>query len=88
MLALTSATLLTGVLAGCGNTDSWVDPIAACGWSAQYADARNSSYTATEGAGALPLSWTRSVRGELGAAPHSAPTAAWRSTARPPAAAR
>lgn len=69
VLALTSTTLVTAVLAGCGNTDSWVDPIAARGWSAQYADARNSSYTATEGAGALSLTWSRSVKGELGAAP-------------------
>lgn len=69
ILALSSATLLTGVLAGCANTDSWVDPIAARGWSAQYADARNSSFTATDGAPDLSLTWTRSVKGELGAAP-------------------
>ncbi|MBU3750255.1 MAG: PQQ-like beta-propeller repeat protein [Mycobacterium sp.] len=56
------------VLGGCGNTDDWVDSIAARGWSAQYADAANSSYTATDGASALALAWTRSVKGELGAA--------------------
>jgi outer membrane protein assembly factor BamB len=68
VLALTSMMLLTGSLAGCGTTDSWVDPIAARGWSAQYADAENSSYSPTEGAAALTLSWSRSVKGELGAA--------------------
>ena len=65
--ALASTMLLTGTLAGCGNTDSWVDPIAARGWSAQYADAENSSYTPTAGAEALSLGWSRSVKGELGA---------------------
>lgn len=67
-LALASAMLLSGSLAGCGNTDSWVEPIAARGWSAQYADAQNSSYTATEGASTLAPGWSRSVKGELGAA--------------------
>ena len=68
-LALAVTMLLTGSLAGCGNTDSWVDPIAARGWPAQYADAENSSYSPTEGAPALALSWSRSVKGALGAAP-------------------
>jgi hypothetical protein len=68
VLALSSTMLLTGSLAGCGNTDSWVEPIAARGWSAQYADAENSSYSPTEGATALSLSWNRSVKGDLGAA--------------------
>ncbi|MEI6253936.1 MAG: PQQ-binding-like beta-propeller repeat protein [Mycobacteriaceae bacterium] len=68
VLALSSTILLTGPLGGCANTDSWVDPIAARGWSAQYADAENSSYSPTEGATSLALSWSRSVKGELGAA--------------------
>lgn len=62
---LASVTLLIG---GCGTTDDWVQSTAARGWSAQYADAANSSYTPTEGASALQLDWTRSVKGELGAA--------------------
>jgi outer membrane protein assembly factor BamB len=68
VLALTSTALLTGFVAGCANTDSWVESTAAPGWSAQYADAGNSSYTATDGAAALTLGWSRSVKGELGAA--------------------
>lgn len=67
-LAVAATTLLSGSMAACGTTDSWVDPIAARGWSAQYADAANSSYSATEGAQALIPSWSRSVKGELGAA--------------------
>ena len=67
--ALASTLLLGGSLVtGCGNTDSWVDPIASRGWSAQYADAENSSYTPTDGASALTPGWSRSVKGELGAA--------------------
>ena len=50
VLALSATTLLTGFVAGCANTDSWVESTAAPGWSAQYADARNTSYTATDGA--------------------------------------
>ncbi|WP_250149917.1 outer membrane protein assembly factor BamB family protein [Mycolicibacter acidiphilus] len=57
------------VLGGCGNTDSWVQAAPAPGWSAQYADAANSSYTPTTGARDLQLDWTRSVKGELGAGP-------------------
>ncbi|MCB1286648.1 MAG: PQQ-like beta-propeller repeat protein [Mycobacterium sp.] len=68
VLALASTVLLTGVLAGCGNTDSWVEAVAARGWPAQYADAENTSYTPTEGAQSLKLSWSREVKGELGAA--------------------
>ena len=68
VLALTSTALLTGVAAGCANTDSWVESTAAPGWSAQYAEAGNTSYTATDGAAALTLGWSRSVQGELGAA--------------------
>jgi len=66
--SLASALMLSAALVGCSTTDSWVDPIAARGWSAQYADAANSSYTATEGAPALTPGWNRSVKGELGAA--------------------
>ena len=54
-------------MAGCGNTDSWVDTAAAEGWPAQYGDAANSSYTATHGATGLTLHWTRSVKGSLAA---------------------
>jgi outer membrane protein assembly factor BamB len=68
VLALASTALVAVVSTACGNTDSWVESIAAPGWSAQYADAANSSYTTTEGASALTPQWTRSVKGELGAA--------------------
>ena len=61
VLALTA--LITGVLAGCGTTDSWVDAHAADGWPAQYGDAANSSYSPVGGAGALRLEWRRSVKG-------------------------
>ncbi|MCW2629916.1 PQQ-binding-like beta-propeller repeat protein [Mycobacterium sp.] len=54
-------------MAGCGGTDSWVQA-AAAGWSAQYGDASNSSYTSTAGAQALKLQWTRSVKGDLASA--------------------
>ena len=64
-LALTSVAALA---AACGNTDAWVDSSAARGWSAQYADAANRSYTPTAGATDLKLQWSRSVKGELGAA--------------------
>ncbi|CDP83810.1 MULTISPECIES: outer membrane protein assembly factor BamB family protein [Mycolicibacterium] len=66
-LALAVAVLFTGLLAGCENTDSWVDAHAAQGWSAQYGDAANSSYIRTHGPEALRLEWSRSVKGELGA---------------------
>ncbi|OBA86564.1 pyrrolo-quinoline quinone [Mycobacteriaceae bacterium 1482268.1] len=66
VLALTA--LITGALAGCGNTDSWVDAHASDGWPAQYGDAANSSYASVAGAEALNLQWSRSVKGELGAA--------------------
>jgi hypothetical protein len=55
-----SAVVLAAILAGCGNTDSWVDTVPAEGWPAQYGDAANSSYTATSGATSLTLRWTRS----------------------------
>ncbi len=67
-MVLASTALITAVLAGCGNTDTWVQAHAASGWPAQYGDARNSSYEPAEGADALRLEWTRSVKGELAAA--------------------
>ncbi|MGH3576420.1 MAG: PQQ-binding-like beta-propeller repeat protein [Mycobacterium sp.] len=63
-----STFVLAATLAGCGNTDVWVDITPAEGWPAQYGDASNSSYTATPGATALTLRWTRSVKGSLAAA--------------------
>ena len=68
LLALASTALITGALAGCGNTDSWVDAHAADGWPAQYGDAANSSYTSVAGAESLKLEWSRSVKGDLGSA--------------------
>ena len=68
LLALASTALITGVLAGCGNTDSWVEAHAADGWPAQYGDAANSSYTDVAGAEALELKWSRSVKGDIAAA--------------------
>jgi len=68
VLALASTALVATGLTACDNTDSWVESTAAPGWSAQYADAANSSYIATDGASALTGQWTRSVKGELGAA--------------------
>ena len=65
-VAALASTML--VVSGCGTTDDWVQSTAARGWSAQYADAENSSHTATEGASTLAMEWTRSVKGELGAA--------------------
>jgi outer membrane protein assembly factor BamB len=62
-----SAVFLAAALAGCGNTDSWVDAVPADGWPAQYGDAANSSYTPTPGATGLTLRWTRSVKGSLAA---------------------
>ena len=66
--ALTSTALLTVTLGGCGTTDSWVNASPARGWPAPYADAANSSYTEIAGATTLTLRWSRSVKGELGAA--------------------
>jgi outer membrane protein assembly factor BamB len=68
LIVLASTALITGALAGCGNTDSWVQAQAASGWPSQYGDARNSSYEPTAGADALRLEWTRSVKGDLLAA--------------------
>src|SRR5262249_43338088 len=67
-IVLASTALLTGGLAGCGNTDSWVDAHASDGWPAQYGNAANSSYTSVAGAETLKLDWTRTVKGDLGAA--------------------
>jgi outer membrane protein assembly factor BamB len=67
-VALASTALITGALAGCGTTDSWVEAHAASGWPAQYGDASNRSYEPTAGADALRLEWTRSVKGDLLAA--------------------
>ena len=68
LIVLACTALTTAALAGCGNTDSWVEAHAASGWPAQYGDAANSSYTEVAGAEALNLEWSRSVKGELGAA--------------------
>jgi outer membrane protein assembly factor BamB len=65
LAALAGTALLVAIVAGCGNTDAWVDPAPAAGWSAQYADAANSSYTSTAGAQTLKLQWSRSVKGSL-----------------------
>ena len=49
LIVLASTALITGVLAGCGTTDSWVEAHAADGWAAQYGDAANSSYSPVAG---------------------------------------
>jgi len=66
-LGLAATVLVAAALSGCGNTDSWVQTHAATGWPAQYGDANNSSFTPVEGAGALRLEWSRSVKGQIGA---------------------
>lgn len=68
LVVLASTALITGALAGCGNTDSWVEAKAASGWPAQYGDASNSSYEPTPGTETLRLDWARSVKGDLLAA--------------------
>jgi outer membrane protein assembly factor BamB len=65
--AVAVTALTTGVLTGCGDTDSWVDARAATGWSAQYADAANTSSAPVVGAESLRLEWGRSVKGSLAA---------------------
>ncbi len=65
LATLAATVLVLASVAGCGNTDSWVDAAPAAGWSAQYADAANSSYTATSGSETLKLQWSRSVKGSL-----------------------
>ena len=67
IIVLASTALITGVLAACGTTDSWVQAHAADGWAAQYGDAANSSYSPVAGADALRLEWRRSVKGDLAA---------------------
>ncbi|WP_422748545.1 PQQ-binding-like beta-propeller repeat protein [Mycobacterium sp. WMMD1722] len=67
-LVLVTTALSVGVLAGCGNNDSWVQTRAASGWPAQYGDAANSSFADVDGAQQLQLEWSRSVKGTLGAA--------------------
>lgn len=68
LAALASATLVAAVvLAGCSDSDPWVHATPADGWPAPYADAANSSYSGTVGARDLEATWTRSVKGELGA---------------------
>ncbi|OBF34187.1 pyrrolo-quinoline quinone [Mycobacterium sp. ACS1612] len=67
LIVLASTALITGVLAGCGTTDSWVEAHAADGWPAQFGNAANSSYTPVAGAEGLRLEWRRSVKGTLGA---------------------
>ena len=64
-LAAAVASLL--VLSSCANTDSWVEAHPSAGWPAQYGDAANSSFAEVNGAEALRLDWTRSVKGSLGA---------------------
>ncbi|CAN5434181.1 PQQ-binding-like beta-propeller repeat protein [soil metagenome] len=68
IVAPAAAALIAVTAAGCGTTDSWVDAAPSLGWPAQYGDAANSSYVATAGADSLTLAWTRSVKGDLGAA--------------------
>ncbi|MDG4664713.1 PQQ-binding-like beta-propeller repeat protein [Mycobacterium sp. 236(2023)] len=65
VVALTA--LIAGVLAGCGDTDTWVEARAATGWSAQYADAANTSSAPVDGADSLRLEWARAVKGSLAA---------------------
>src|ERR1700738_1290311 len=65
LAALAGGALLVAMAGGCGNTDDWVDAVPAAGWSSQYADAANSSYTPTAGAEALKLQWSRSAKGSL-----------------------
>jgi outer membrane protein assembly factor BamB len=67
LTALASSALITGVLAGCGTTDSWVQAHASDGWPAEYGNAANSSYSPVAGANALRLEWQRSAKGDLGA---------------------
>ncbi|OBI71297.1 PQQ-binding-like beta-propeller repeat protein [Mycobacterium sp. E740] len=67
LAVLLQTALLTATLAGCQNTDSWVEAKAADGWPAQYGDAGNSSYRSTAGADTLRLDWMRSVKGNLAA---------------------
>ncbi|MGE2712635.1 PQQ-binding-like beta-propeller repeat protein [Mycolicibacterium litorale] len=67
-LVLVVSALLVGVSSGCADTSSWVEARAASGWPAQYGDAANSSFVDADGSEALRLEWSRSVKGDLGAA--------------------
>lgn len=67
-LVLAVSALLVGASAGCGDASSWVEAKSAPGWPAQYGDAANSSFVAADGADSLTLEWSRSVKGDLGAA--------------------
>lgn len=67
IIALATTALVAGALAGCGDTDPWVEAHAATGWAAQYADAANSSHSPVDGAETLRLEWGRSVKGGLAA---------------------
>ena len=67
IIVATATVLLTGAMAGCGTTDSWVDARAGSGWPAQYGDAANSSSSPVRGADTLRLDWVRSVKGDLAA---------------------
>src|SRR4051795_4367070 len=63
--AVAVAVLVTLGMSACGNTDSWVEAHPATGWSAQYGDAANSSYSPVDGAETLRLDWIRSVKGQV-----------------------
>ena len=63
--AVAVAVLVTLGTSSCGNTDSWVEAHPADGWSAQYGNAANSSYSPVDGAGTLRLDWIRSVKGQV-----------------------
>lgn len=67
MRRMAAAVVAALVLSSCANTDSWVDAHPAAGWPAQYGDAANSSFADVDGANALRLDWTRSVKGSLAA---------------------
>ena len=83
-IVLASTALITGVLAGCGNTDSWVEERPAAGWPAQYGDASNSSYAATAGADTLRPGVDAIGQGRAGRRRlRSGRAAIWPSTPRP-----
>ena len=63
--AVAVAVLTVLISTSCGNTDTWVQARPAEGWSAQYADAGNSSYVPLDGARSLRLDWIRSVKGDV-----------------------
>jgi outer membrane protein assembly factor BamB len=67
LVAATAALVVALAPTACSTTDSWVQAHAADGWSAQYGDAANRSFTPVDGAQALRPDWLRSVKGGLGA---------------------